>query len=690
MKRNMKKPLVFIMALMMMIMTVLPVSASQATSYTYTLDDNNERVRTQDAYLPDRTITNLGLKNPSDIIIDENNIMYICDTGNTRIVIYDLNSEKVLHIISGDDDIYKGTDFKGFTTPKGIFRTDDGTLYVADGGEKAVFKFDSNYNYLTAFETPTAPIFGDTNYEPSKVAVDKGGNIFIVSEGANTGIIQLSYTGEFLGYFTSNKTRLTPQQAFLKAIYTKEQEEKSALLNTAPPTFSNIYVDETGTVYTTSMGKGDDLLKKHSTNGGNMFQNAVAAHASLTDVSVDDRGIIYASDTTGYITVYTKSGELIFDFGANVKNLDISGLFSSLTTIATDNNYNIWTADGDKGYLQSFIPTDYAKTIYKALDEYENGEYAASLEDWSTVLRLNQMSVLAHNGVGKAYYNAEEYSDAMEHFEIAGNRNDYSNAFWEVRNEVIQNNLWWVMLIIFILIVVKVLIVLIDRKKVLKKKKRALGKKLKEVPVIGELGYAFKICKHPIDRYYDIRVGKNGSVIAASIIYIVFFIVYMIYKTSKGFIYQYTDIEDMDISAVVIGFFAIVILFVICNYLVTSITDGDGTFKQVYMIPAYGAIPALIAMIAVIIMSYGLTYNEAFILTVILIVGIGWSLVLVFQGLSTVHDYSFKETVVSLIITFVFMLIAAIVVLIVIIMWEQLSGFLITIGKEIIRNVTGK
>ena len=32
MKRNMKKPLVFIMALMMMIMTVLPVSASQATS----------------------------------------------------------------------------------------------------------------------------------------------------------------------------------------------------------------------------------------------------------------------------------------------------------------------------------------------------------------------------------------------------------------------------------------------------------------------------------------------------------------------------------------------------------------------------------------------------------------------------------------------------------------------------------
>ena len=35
------------------------------------------------------------------------------------------------------------------------------------------------------------------------------------------------------------------------------------------------------------------------------------------------------------------------------------------------------------------------------------------------------------------------------------------------------------------------------------------------------------------------------------------------------------------------------------------------------------------------------------------------------------------------------MLIAAIVVLVVIIMWEQLYDFLITVGKEIIRNVTG-
>ena len=215
-----------------------------------------------------------------------------------------------------------------------------------------------------------------------------------------------------------------------------------------------------------------------------------------------------------------------------------------------------------------------------------------------------------------------------------------------------------------------------------------MGQKLKKLPVIGEIGYAFRCARHPIDRYYDIRVGKNGSPLTALIIYIVFFGVYMLYQTSKGFIYQYTDVEDMDMGAVVVGFFAILILFIICNYLVTSITDGDGTLKQVFMIPAYGLMPAMFSMLITIGMSYVLTYNESFILTVIMIIGVAWTVAVIFEGLSTVHDYDFKKMVLSLIITVVFMLIAAIVVLVVIIMWEKLYDFLLTVGKEIIRNVT--
>ena len=686
MKKIKKKSLVLFLTLIFMVMAALPVGASQATSYTYTLDDQDEMVRTQDAYLPDKTITDLGLSEPSDMVIDENNIAYIVDTGNQRIVVYDLNTEKVVK------EMKKGTinsdEFTGFETPKGIFRTNEGELYIADSGAKTVFRFTKDFEFVRRYDKPTAPIFADTNYEPSKVAVDSGNNLYIVSEGVYAGIIQLANTGEFLGYFTSNKSVLTPQQMFLKLIYTKEQQKKSEILNTLPSTFSNVYVDRQGTAYSTCMGKGNDLLKKHSTNGTNMFGD-VKTPSALTDVTTDENGIIYACDSHGYVWVYTSQGEVIFEFGEQAEDTDISGLYSSLMTIAVDNKGNIWTADSEKGILQSFNPTEYATTIYRALDEYENGDYDDALTDWNYVLRLNQMSVLAHNGVAKASYNDEEYDKAMEHFEIAGNRDGYSNAFWEVRNKAIQKGLGTFLIIVIVLILLKVVISFVDRDKKIRKAKRALGKKLKNTPVIGEIGYAFKCAKHPIDRYYDIRVHKNGSMIAATIIYIVFFGVYMLYQTQKGFIYQYTKVEDMDMGAVVVGFFAILILFIVCNFLVTSITDGDGTLKQVYMIPAYGVMPAMISMLVTIGMSYVLTYNESFILTTIMAIGVCWSIATIFEGLATVHDYDFKHTVLSLIITVVFMLIAAIVVLVVIIMWEQLKDFLLTVGKEIIRNVTG-
>ena len=132
MKKIKKKSLVLFLTLIFMVMAALPVGASQATSYTYTLDDQNEMVRTQDAYLPDKTITDLGLSEPSDMVIDENNIAYIVDTGNQRIVVYDLNTEKVVK------EMKKGTinsdEFTGFDTPKGFFSTIECEVFIADSG----------------------------------------------------------------------------------------------------------------------------------------------------------------------------------------------------------------------------------------------------------------------------------------------------------------------------------------------------------------------------------------------------------------------------------------------------------------------------------------------------------------------------------------------------------------------------
>ena len=204
---------------------------------------------------------------------------------------------------------------------------------------------------------------------------------------------------------------------------------------------------------------------------------------------------------------------------------------------------------------------------------------------------------------------------------------------------------------------------------------------------IGDTCYGFVTARHPLDGYYDVRIGKKGSVLGASILYGLLFLSFMLYMLGKGFIYQYYDVQDLDVGSIVIGFFTFLGLFVVCNYLVTSINDGQGDLKQVYMTVAYAAVPLILALFSITVLSYCVTTNEAFFLSVILVIGVVWTMILVFLGLQTVHNYTVKETIKGILLTILLMFVVVVVVLLVTIMWEQVWKFLSTVGEELTQNV---
>ena len=89
---------------------------------TFTVDGDGDFVETQTAYVPEKRLTKFDehlLKQPEDFKLFQEK-MYITDTGNSRIVISDLNGEKVN--IIGEGYLVK---------PVGIDVVDSG-IYVAD------------------------------------------------------------------------------------------------------------------------------------------------------------------------------------------------------------------------------------------------------------------------------------------------------------------------------------------------------------------------------------------------------------------------------------------------------------------------------------------------------------------------------------------------------------------------------
>jgi len=661
------------------------LDASSSTTYTYAFDDNYHYVQTQDAYLPGQTITSLGLDSPSDLVVNNDGDLIIADAGNARVVVYDPITDIIQLEITNPAMVY----------PSGVYvvresstYVGEGDIYVADSLAGIVFHFNEAGVLLESFAKPDSIMYDTLAFQPEKVAVDKAGIMYVVSKGSSDGIVQLSNTGSFLGFFSSNKVTLTLREQFQQLIYSQEQLD-NLNINLTPPVFTSVFIDDGGIVYSSSSGlRRVENIKKHTTQGTNMLAEMYISSQKLVDICVDDPGIIYTADQNGWIDIYTNDGDFIFTFGSYL-DAGIAGIFKSLSAIAVDANRQIWTLDSENSYLQSFVPTEYASMIYQAITLYDETRYEEAVTLWQVVLRLNQMSMLAHNGIAKNYLQLEEYRLAADHFKIAGNRALYSEAFWELRNIWLQAYLLPFIGIAALVAIGAVAVTLVDRKTKFLEPVRTARAKITSQRFIADVLYAKNVATKPADSFYYLKKKLHGSYLGAVILLVITFAAYLLFIAGKGFIFQQTDLKDMDLNSIILGFVAIIGLFILCSYLVTSIQDGEGTLGEIFKGVAYSLYPFILGCIASTLVSYVATTNELFLLNVIFYFGFAWTILLVFLSISEIQNYTFGQTIKSVLLTVLFLIVILLVFSFVQMTIRQVFSFLEEIVKEAFRNVVG-
>ncbi len=111
-----------------------------------------------------------------------------------------------------------------------------------------------------------------------------------------------------------------------------------------------------------------------------------------------------------------------------------------------------------------FYPTAITNMTHEAISLYEKGKYIESMSYWQEILKLSGRSRIAHNGLGKAYFQSQDYEKAAEHFKIANNKIDYSEAYWEIRNLWLQNNIATILIVVFLVWVLWQIVKLLDKK----------------------------------------------------------------------------------------------------------------------------------------------------------------------------------------------------------------------------------
>lgn len=645
---------------------------------TYTYSSATRRfVFTQDAYVPlsiSYDLAGVDLVDPKDLTIDANDNVYIADAGAQRIIKYSLVDDVVTLIGEGL-----------LEEPTGVHVGQDGHVYVADFGAKKAYRFRHDkvldtYEMDIVYEKPLNTPYFQANdpFDPSKIVTDQGNNVYVLLAGNINGMAEFKNDGEFFGFFGGNQIPNTWDNILKYMLF--DEEQRREWFQMIPKPVYNVAIDRDGLMLTTT--KGDmGYLKLNIANF--VYNKSVWGLDDIEDLFVGPYNTIFTINKDGMITEYGPDGSVLFVF-SGLDQSNQKGLFKSPTGIAIDSKNNIYAIDDTYDALQIFIPTEFADLVHYAIELYQDGKYSESLGPWQEVLRMNSLFDLANKGIGDAYFAEMDYETAMAYYQVARDENGYSDAFWEVRNAYLLGSGSVIVTVLLSLLVLYFINLFTHATDVIKKPIGLLRSKLRAYKLYRELVFPFSIFKHPGDAYYGIKRENKGSNLSALIYLLLFFLAYMFFIFRTSFLFNPMIVTDISIFEQIITVFVPFVLFVVANYLVCSIRDGEGKFSDVFQGTAYTLLPMIITLPLVTIISNGLTYNESFIFSTLLTIGLIVTVIYMIIMVKEIHFYDMKPTIANILITiFTALMILAVVFIIYLLLSEVWTLF-----ADIIREVT--
>jgi len=441
---------------------------AQPTNYTYNYDFWTEQVASPDAYRAGDYILGsaLGIGNfrdPQGLFIRENRI-YICDSGNNRIVLLEAGGNMEYRVVTSVSSVIIDGEESGFNYPMDLFESPDGHLYIADTNNQRILKLDLNWNYVSSVLKPDDESIGENaEFLPVKLTVDFANRLFVQARNINKGLMEFDNRGAFSGYMGANKVYVSIIDYAWKFISTKAQKERMDLF--IPTEYSNLCLDGDGFIYVTnSIGytdpvrrlnaMGQDILIRNGYEdpvGDLAYGNAggITGRSRFIDVAAMDSDSYACFDRVrGRIFLYDFQGNLLYAFGG-VGNR--KGYF--LQPVALCNiGYSLFALDSRTAAITRFDLTTYGEKINLALNEYQAGRYESSAAIWEDVLKMNGNYDLAYIGIGRAALRQGDYQKAMKYYKLKHYREGYGRAFQLYRKQWMEDNLWKILIVLAVII----------------------------------------------------------------------------------------------------------------------------------------------------------------------------------------------------------------------------------------------
>jgi len=196
------------------------------------------------------------------------------------------------------------------------------------------------------------------------------------------------------------------------------------------------------------------------------------------------------------------------------------------------------------------------------------------------------------------------------------------------------------------------------------------------------LRYALHVITHPFDGFWDLTHEHKGTMAAAHTFLILFLLVRVIKLMCTSFQFISAPIQHINVFEEMGSLLFPFLILCLANWAMTTLFDGKGRFKDIYMAMCYALVPYIIIQLPLVLVSNVLTFEEASFYSVLMSFSVIWCVFLVFVGLMEVHDYSPGKTLVFLVVTVVG---ACVILFLLLVFFSLLSdafGFFVSFYRE--------
>ena len=161
----------------------------------------------------------------------------------------------------------------------------------------------------------------------------------------------------------------------------------------------------------------------------------------------------------------------------------------------------------------------------------------------------------------------------------------------------------------------------------------------------------FRLITHPLDAFNDIKYEGKASLALANIMVALFLFERLIGEACTAYLFGAPEAERMGFWMILATTVGLVLIWSICNWAVSTLFDGEGAFKEIWIMTAYSLLPYLFLYPISVALSYVASSDEAVMLSVLSVIAVGWTLILAFLGMIVCQQFTVSKTVILAVVT---------------------------------------